>query len=73
MQCEVEVVERRVACSPLPQQSLAFFLARKVAFAASSMEVAAFEFALLGAIAGMFYHSTNGGRQMLELANLWLV
>jgi hypothetical protein len=35
-------------------------------FAASSRDGAAFELALLGAIAG----STNGGRQMLELALL---
>jgi hypothetical protein len=36
------------------------------------METVAFEFALLGAIAGMFCRSTNGGRQMLELTNSWL-
>jgi hypothetical protein len=33
----------------------------------------AFEFALLEAITGMVFRSTNGGRQMLELANSWLV
>jgi hypothetical protein len=47
--------------------SLAFLVA------ASSMEVAAFEFALLGAIVGMVFCSTNGARQMLELANSWSV
>jgi hypothetical protein len=51
--------------------ALSFFSARRAAFAASSMEAAAFEFALLGAITGMFCRSTNGGRQMLELANSW--
>jgi hypothetical protein len=33
------------------------------------MKAAAFELALLGAIAGMLCRSMNGGRQMLELAN----
>jgi hypothetical protein len=37
------------------------------------MEVAAFEVALLGAIVGMFFRCTNGGRQMLELTNTWTV
>jgi hypothetical protein len=52
--------------------ALPFFSARSAAFAASLMETVAFEFALLGAIVGMLYYSTNGGRQMLELANSWL-
>jgi hypothetical protein len=51
--------------------ALPYFSARSAAFAASSMEAAAFEFALLGAIAGMFFRSTNSGRQILELANQW--
>jgi hypothetical protein len=50
--------------------SLPFFSARSSAFAASSMKIAAFEFGLLGAIAGMLCRSTNDGRQMLELVNL---
>jgi hypothetical protein len=49
--------------------ALPFFSAKRVVFVASSMEVAAFEVALLGAISGMVFRSTNGGRQMLELAN----
>jgi hypothetical protein len=36
------------------------------------MEMVVFEFALLGAIVGMVCRSTNGGRQILELANPWL-
>jgi hypothetical protein len=51
--------------------ALPFFLARRAAFAASSMETSAFELALLGAIAGMVCRSTNDGRQMSELANTW--
>jgi hypothetical protein len=51
--------------------ALLFFLARRAAFAASSMEVVAFGIALLGAIAGMVFRGTNGGRQMLELADTW--
>jgi hypothetical protein len=49
--------------------ALPFFSARSAAFTASSMETTTFEFALMGAIAGMLYRSTNGGSQMLELAN----
>jgi hypothetical protein len=49
--------------------ALPFFSARRAAFSASSMEAATFEFALLGAIGGMFWHSMNGGRQILELTN----
>jgi hypothetical protein len=48
-----------------------FFSYRRAAFAVSSMETAAFEFALLGAIEVMFCRNTNGGRQLLELANSW--
>jgi hypothetical protein len=51
---------------------LPFFSARRAAFATSSMEMVVFEFALLGAIVGMVCRSTNGGRQILELANPWL-
>jgi hypothetical protein len=51
--------------------ALPFFSARRAVFAASSMEVAVFKVALLGAIAGMVFWSTNGGRQMFELANSW--
>jgi hypothetical protein len=54
-------------------ESLPFLSARRATFAASSLEVAAFEFALMGAIAGMVCRSMNGGRQMLELANTRLV
>jgi chemotaxis receptor (MCP) glutamine deamidase CheD len=46
--------------------ALPFFSARKAAFAASPMEVVAFEVAFLGAITGMIFQSTNGGRQMLD-------
>jgi hypothetical protein len=53
----------------LSARALPFFSARSAAFSASSMEAAAFELALLGAIAGMLCRSTNGGYQMLELAN----
>jgi hypothetical protein len=35
------------------------------------MEAAAFELDLLGGIAGMLYRSTDGGRQLLEVANPW--
>jgi hypothetical protein len=49
--------------------ALPFFSARSAAFAALSTEAVAFKFALLGAIAGMLCRSTNGGHQMLELAN----
>jgi hypothetical protein len=45
-------------------RALPFLVASSAAFAASS----AFGLALLGAIAGGFLRSTNGGRQMLELA-----
>jgi hypothetical protein len=48
-------------------RALPFFSASSAAFAASSMDGAAFELARLGAIAGGF-RSTNGGRQMLKLA-----
>jgi hypothetical protein len=51
-------------------RALPFFSASSAAFAASSTDGAAFELALLGAIAGGFFRSTNGGRQMLELALL---
>jgi hypothetical protein len=51
-------------------RALPFFSASSAAFAASSMDGAAFELALLGAIAGGFVRSTNGGRQMLDLALL---
>jgi hypothetical protein len=34
-------------------------------------EVLAFEVALLGAITGMVFCCTHGGRQMLELADSW--
>jgi hypothetical protein len=51
-------------------RALPFFSASSAAFAASSTDGAAFELALLGAITGGFFHSTNGGRQMLELALL---
>jgi hypothetical protein len=47
-------------------RALPFFAASSAAFAASS----AFEIAFLGAIAGGFFRSTNGGCQMLELALL---
>jgi hypothetical protein len=47
--------------------ALSFFSARRAAFAASSMEAAAFEFALLGAITGMFCRSTNGGAKCWNL------
>jgi hypothetical protein len=53
--------------------SLVFLFNQRVAFDASSMEVAALQFALLGAIAGMVCCSTNGGRQMLEHVNSWSV
>jgi hypothetical protein len=45
-------------------RALPFLAASSAAFAASS----AFGLALLGAIAGGLCRSTNGGRQMLELA-----
>jgi hypothetical protein len=51
-------------------RALPFFSASSAAFAASSTNGAAFELARLGAIAGGFFRSTNGGRQMLELALL---
>jgi hypothetical protein len=51
--------------------ALPFFSARRAAFAASSMETAAFKFALLGAITRMFCRSTNDGCQMLEPSNSW--
>jgi hypothetical protein len=51
--------------------ALPFFLARRAAFAASSMEVLAFKVALLGAITGMGFCCTHGGRQMLEFADSW--
>jgi hypothetical protein len=34
-----------------------------------SLVTSAFELAFLGAIAGGFFRSTNGGRQMLEIAH----
>ena len=49
----------------------ALLLSEKASFAASSMEVVAFEVAFLGAIMGMVFRSTNGGRQMLELIDTW--
>jgi hypothetical protein len=45
-------------------RALPFFAASSAAFAASS----AFELAFLGGHRGWFFRSTNGGRQMLELA-----
>jgi hypothetical protein len=47
------------------------FSTRRATFAASSMEVVAFEVVFLGAIAGMVFRGTNGGHQMLELADTW--
>jgi hypothetical protein len=51
------------------RKSLAFLLRQERCLRLSSMEAAAFELALLGAIAGMLYRSTDGGRQLLEVAN----
>jgi hypothetical protein len=51
--------------------ALPFFSARRAVLAALSMEVTTFKVALLGAIAGMVFRCTNGGRQMLELADTW--
>jgi hypothetical protein len=51
--------------------SFDFLSASRATLAASSMEVAAFKVALSGAIAGMVFRCTNGGRQMLELADMW--
>jgi hypothetical protein len=48
---------------------LPFFSVRRAAFSVLSMEVVAFEVAFLGAIAGIVFQGTNGGRQMLELAD----
>jgi hypothetical protein len=45
-------------------RTLPFLSARSAAFAASSMDGAAFELACMGAITVVF-RSTNGGRQML--------
>jgi hypothetical protein len=51
----------------LSARALPFFSASSAAFAASSMDGAAFELARLGPSLVVF-RSTNGGRQMLELA-----
>jgi hypothetical protein len=50
---------------------LPFFSARRATFAALSMEVVAFEVALLGAITGIVPRCPHSGHQMLELANTW--
>jgi hypothetical protein len=56
----------------LSARALPFFSASSAAFTASSTDGAAFEVrtSSLGCHRGWFVHSTNGGRQMLELALL---
>jgi hypothetical protein len=47
------------------------FFSTRVAFTASSSDELALVVAFLGAIAGLFFRSINGGRQMLVPSETW--